>query len=158
MTDAARRLAEAFAQHGGTLTLYARQLDAADAEELVQEAFVRHDPPNVLAWLLTTVRHLAIDRKRSWFRRRRRERIASPTDWFDPTSADAIDARHAAELLASLPARQREIVVLRIWNGQTLASIATLIGVAESTVHAELHDALRTLRTRMEGPRCPTKT
>src|SRR5687768_7507171 len=73
------RLADLFALHAAPLALYARQFASVDADELVQEAFIRllgqpAEPPEVRPWLLTTVRHLAIDRQRSWFRRRRRER------------------------------------------------------------------------------------
>lgn len=156
-----QRLAELFDRHAASLGLYARQIEGVDADELVQESFVRlmslsAEPPNVAAWLALTLRRLAIDRKRSWFRRRRRERAAAPVEPFAASTESAIDARHAAELLASLPERQREIVVLRIWHGLTMAGIAEVLGVAGSTVHADFAAALASLRKRMEKP-CATK-
>lgn len=160
------RLTELFATHAAPLALYARQFDSSDAEELVQEAFVRllrlsAEPVAIRPWLLQTVRRLAIDRQRSWFRRRRRERAADRVPWFESSADDAIDAAHAMDLLQGLPARQREVLVLRIWNDLTLAQIADLVGTSPPTVHADLTTALATLRTRMERTPCsmkPTKT
>lgn len=156
-----RRLSDLFDTHAASLTLYARQLDAADAEEHVQEAFVRlmneaAEPDNPAAWLALTVRRLTIDRKRSWFRRRRRERAIANVEPFESANDSQIDARHAAELLATLPERQREIVVLRIWHGLTIEAVAEVVGLSKSSVHADLTAALSTLRQRMET-RCTTK-
>jgi RNA polymerase sigma factor (sigma-70 family) len=153
-----RRLADLFDTHAASLTLYARQIDAVDAEEHVQEAFVRlmaeaGAPANPAAWLALTVRRLAIDRKRSWFRRRRRERAVANTEPFEPTSDSQVDARHAAELLATLPERQREIVVLRIWHGLTIEAVAEVVGISKTTAHEGLTVALAALRKRMEPGR-----
>lgn len=157
-----QRLADLFDAHAASLTLYARQLDPGEADEHVQEAFVRlmnetQEPPNPAAWLALTLRRLTIDRKRSWFRRKRRERAASPAELFEHNCDPDLDARSAAELLVSLPERQREIVVLRIWHGLTLEAIGEVIGLARSSVHSEWTAALESLRQRMEQ-RCATKT
>lgn len=150
-----QRLAGLFEAHAASLALYARQFDG-DADELVQEAFVRlmalaAVPPNPAAWLALTLRRIAIDRRRSWFRRRRRERVSASAEPFECTPGAAIDARHAAELLSSLPERQREVVVLRIWHGLSMEEIGSVVGLAKSSVSAELATALSSLRQRMEN-------
>jgi RNA polymerase sigma-70 factor (ECF subfamily) len=153
MLDSARFTA-LFSTHAPTLLLYARQLNS-DPEDVVQEAFIRLlsqtvEPREVRPWLLRTVRNLAIDRRRAWFRLRRREATVPRTSWFMPTEDSALDAAHAASLLAALPQRQREVLVLKIWNDQSLAQIASLLGLAPSTVHADLHAALNTLKQKLE--------
>lgn len=152
---------EIFAVHAGPLALYARQLDPADADELIQETFVRlmglsAPPPEVRPWLVMTLRRLAIDRRRSWFRRRRREKAVSATPWFEPAYDDRLDGVRAAELLQALPQRQCEVVVLRIWNGLTLAQVARTLGISDSTAHTDLTTALTSLRQQLEETRCRT--
>src|SRR5689334_3671709 len=121
-----------FEAHAAALVLYARQwLDAADAEDAVHDVFVRliaqdrlpDDPP---AWLFRSVRNAAIDRSRSFFRRRRRETsvVQARPEWFEQRVEDLIDARRAEEILATLPHDQREVVVLRIWAQLGFAQIA----------------------------------
>ena len=44
-----------------------------------------------------------------------------------------------------MPARQREIALLRWQDHQRIAEIANRLGVAEGTVHAQLHSARRKL-------------
>ena len=71
--------------HSSTLVLYARQWDAADAEDVVQEAFLRlvrratweGKPENPVAWLFTAVRNAAIDRLRKAKRRQKHEQQAA---------------------------------------------------------------------------------
>ncbi|MFT3784964.1 MAG: sigma-70 family RNA polymerase sigma factor [Tepidisphaeraceae bacterium] len=154
------RLASLFAEHANACIGYARQFDpcTVDADAVVQEAFVRlmgqrQLPEQTRAWLLATVRRLAIDALRSGNSRRLREQAVAqdrPT-WFEADPSASIDARRAAELLRTLPDRQRETVVLRLWSGLTLTQIAELLGVAVSTVHHDYNAALARLRNELEG-------
>ena len=157
------RLAELFAAHAGPLGLYARQF-GDDADDLEQEAFVRlmdgqGEPPNVRAWLATTVRHAVIDRRRAIFRRRRREASRAAAAWFEPAPASLIDGvldgRDVTMLLTALPPRQREVVVLRLWNDLTFAEIAAVVGVSDSTAHGDFRAAIATLKQNLEA-RCKT--
>jgi RNA polymerase sigma-70 factor (ECF subfamily) len=50
-----------------------------------------------------------------------------------------------AEAVAQLPARQRDTVVLRILEARTTRETAELMGCAEGTVKASLHQALQNL-------------
>lgn len=142
------------------LLLYIRQLAPSDAEDLVQEAFARLFlerplPPEPKPWLILTLRRLALDRRKSLFRRLRRETAAARFDFFLPDPAAPLDAAQASALLRALPERQREVLTLRIWNDLPLAQVATLLGISTTTAHTDFQTALTTLRQKLE-PVCPT--
>lgn len=153
-------VARLFQEHARVLLLYARQwVDAAAAEDVVQRVFVRllakgQLPVDPRTWLFRCVRNEAISVWRSDQRRGRRERSVAEEAafWFIPQPEDRIDARAAQEVMASLPASQREVVMLRIWSGLTLAQIAGITGLAVSTVHDQYHAAMAAMRKRLEAP------
>ena len=155
LTDNVGRIFDA---HARALVLYARQwLDDGRARDAVQEAFVRllrreDSPPNVLAWLYRSVRSAAIDNLRSEQRRQRREReVASGRSmWFEPRPEDAIDAAAAQTALATVLEKQREVIVLRLWSGLTLAEIAEVCQVSVSTVFSRYRAGLAAVRKRLE--------
>jgi RNA polymerase sigma-70 factor (sigma-E family) len=125
------------------------------AEDLVAEAFTRawmswrtvrvHPVPH--AWVVRT----ALNAHVSWWRRRRRE-IAVPGYDADlpatPPAASSVDAQLTGAIRA-LPARQREVITLRVLCDLDTDATAKLLGVAPGTVGAHLHRALATLRTQL---------
>lgn len=149
-----------FDAHARALQLYARQwVGAAEADDVVQRVFVRlisggRLPENARTWLFRCVRNEAIGAWRSARRRGRREReVASgAAGWFAPQPGDALDARAAQAALEALPAEQREVVMLRLWSGLTLAEIAEVTGTAVSTAHDRYRAALAAVRKTMEAP------
>ncbi len=151
-----------FDAYARALTLYARQwLDAAAAEDVVQEVFLRlaARPPearSIRAWVYRAVRNEALSHRRSRLRRGRREQTATSLreEWFLPSTDCPIDARSAADALAALPAPQREVIVLRIWSGLTLAECAAVTGESISTLHSRYRTGLSALREKLE-PSCP---
>src|SRR5436305_2910637 len=126
------RIHDLFKAHADALLLYARQwLDAAQAEDVVQQVFVGlltapRMPQEPRTWLFRCVRNAAISAGRSNRRRDRREnQIASGSPaWFVPRPDDRLDAEAAQEALRALPPAQRERVTLRTWSGLTLAQSA----------------------------------
>ena len=135
------------------LVLYARQWDAANAEDLVQEAFLRlltesPFPDSPRAWLFRVVRNLAIDQAR-------REKLFSRgTDigsWFEPmTIADdqvAADQYDLTEALAQLPPEIREIIISKVWGNLNFREIAELTGRPISSVHSDYWQGIKQLRT-----------
>jgi RNA polymerase sigma-70 factor (ECF subfamily) len=153
---------ELFRALGPGLRLYARQwVDAAAADDVVQEVFVRllsggNPPEEPRTWLYRCVRNAAISASRSNRRRGEREQsVASDASpWFVPRHEDRLDARAAQQAMSELPAGQREIVILRIWSGLTLAEIREVTGLPTSTVHDQFRAALAALRACLEQ-RCP---
>ena len=102
---------------------------------------------------LAAVRNAAIAAARSGARRRRREHGAAGAGngggWFQPAPEDAVDAAAAESALVSLPPAQREVVVLRLWSGMTLAEIAEVTGSSVSGVFAQYRAALAAVRRTM---------
>lgn len=147
------------------LALYARQwLDAASADDVVQEALVKllmqpAPPDDPIAWMCRAVRNAAINSARSSSRRRRREQSAAESrrEWFEARPESLIDAQLAEQTLRNLPDRQREIVVLRIWNGLGFAQIGQIVGLSTTTVHDQYAAALEHMRRALENP-CRNKT
>jgi RNA polymerase sigma factor (sigma-70 family) len=132
--------------------------DRSDAEELVQDTFVRAYramdgyPPDRIrelrlrGWLTTIL--LNAGRNRSRVRR-----VSTVELVFDPGSeptADPLTRRDEREtwarLLAGLSPAQRTAVVLRHIDGLSYAEIAEAVGRPEGTVKAHVHRGLAALR------------
>lgn len=156
-----------FELHGPKLLLCAKQWtrSAADAEDVVQEAFVRfwrhqrHLAAEPLALLVTSLRRAAIDWGRRESRRVRREHVAaedgSDTEsWFEPLG-EGDDRRVAIEAaLRRLPAEQREVLVLKIWGELTFAQIADQLAQSPNTVASRYRYALSALREQLTTADC----
>jgi RNA polymerase sigma factor (sigma-70 family) len=61
-----------------------------------------------------------------------------------PDGASALAVRSA---LASLPARQRAVIVARFYAGPSVAETGAALGCAEGTVKVHVHRALAALRS-----------
>lgn len=132
---------------------------AADAEEVVQEVFVRiaerHEELGAVrdpqAWLLAVARRAAIDHVR-----RRRVRSGEPLERCDLLVAPAaaperqLDAARASRELVNLPPAQREVLYLRHFAGLTFAAIAELVRAPLFTVASRHRLGLARLRKRLE--------
>jgi RNA polymerase sigma-70 factor (ECF subfamily) len=146
-------------EHVRGLILYARQWADREAEDVVQDAFVKllqatgTAPPNEpKAWLYRVVRNAAIDQKRKnrWFR-------PPPLDnWFEmlpdprlPDKAQPFDGVELTQLLETLPEHQREIVIAKIWGNLTFKEIAELTGKPLSSVHWEYKSGIERLRKKL---------
>jgi RNA polymerase sigma-70 factor (ECF subfamily) len=150
-------------QHGASLLLLARQRCAstADAEDAVQDGFVRFwkardRAADATAYLFACVRSAAIDLSRGQCRRvQLQDRVAalSRESLFcdPPDELEQQELRQAVEAaLASLPAEQREVLVLKMWGGLTFAQIAAVLEIKLDTAASRyryalqrLHDVLR---------------
>ncbi|HSZ59959.1 MAG TPA: RNA polymerase sigma factor [Tepidisphaeraceae bacterium] len=150
------KVTELFQAHSAALLLYARQwLDAAGAEDVVQDVFARllagdRMPAEPRTWLFRCVRNAAISAWRSSRRRSHREKISAPASWFVHSPEDRLDATLAQEAMRRLPPAQREIVTLRIWSGLTLAEIRDITGLPVSSIHEQYRDALKQIRETLE--------
>ena len=144
-----------FAQLGPGLVLFARQFvrTSADAEDIVQDAFVRfwrkqHSIEN-RALLYATVRSVALDLLRRDARRVRREANASLE--MEHTTAPQFDfddgsQRALAAAIDLLPAEQREVLVMKIWNELTFADIGSVLGISQNTAASRYRYALAALK------------
>lgn len=144
------------------LALYARQW-CASPEDVVQEAMLRlaglrTSPPNVVAWLFTTVRHAAISAGRSERRRKRREAVAAARApaWFVPSERGRLDAEQAAAALAQLPPDEQEAIVAHLWGGLKFEEIGPLMGVSGATAYRRYVAGLEALRGKLGESWAPT--
>ncbi|HZT72418.1 MAG TPA: sigma-70 family RNA polymerase sigma factor [Terriglobales bacterium] len=164
---AAEAVAAAVRQHGRTLyrIAYLVLRDAADAEEVVQESFLRawRQGPRWLkverpqAWLARVAWRLALDRSR----RRRAPSVAPPLA-LESVAAGVDAERQAAArqqlarvqaLIAALPRRLRAPLLLSSLEELNSRQIAAILGVPAVTVRSRLQRARRMLRQRLERMR-----
>lgn len=138
-------------------TAYLLAGDHHTAEDLVATTLAKV----YLAWprinssdaIDTYARRILVNENNSLWRRawRRREVTSSEVpDWIE--HHDAYDEGAAVEiwrLLASLPPRQRSVLVLRYYEQLSEAEIAAALGVAAGTVKSQASRALATLRERV---------
>ena len=163
--DADDALAELFERLYPSLVGAARLLldDRHQAEEVVQEAFVRvrvgwwrvHDPERAAGYLRSTVVNLA----RTGLRRRALARIRDPQHAranrltavaAEETAVLRDEHRRVASALDHLPRRQRECVVLRYYLDLSEAEIARTLDISAGTVKTHMHRALAALGVRLE--------
>ena len=156
-------LASLLHEMGPRLFGYVRKLSgrAADAEDIVAEAFVRAaDNIDTLRncarkdlYLLTTARNLCRDAFR-----KKRPQIVSQEQLADRPGDLAASADSAAQtedrqrLLAAvseLPEGQREVVVLRMTAELKFEEIAEVLGIPLGTALSRMSAALRDLRRAM---------
>jgi RNA polymerase sigma-70 factor (ECF subfamily) len=145
-------------RHGPALVLLARQRVASrvDAEDVVQEAFVRfwrsrHRATDPVAFLYTCVRRCSLDWQRTRGRRSRREQIAArpEADSCFAGPAEQAERRAAVEaLLRGLPEDQREVIVMKIWGGLSFPQIAESLRIPANTAASRYRYALDKLRAR----------
>jgi RNA polymerase sigma-70 factor (ECF subfamily) len=156
-----------FQRHGPKLLLCARQWtrSLADAEDVVQDAFVRFwrrqrglggEP---LALLLTSVRRAAFDAARCDSRRQLREKRADGGREDNAPLFESLvegdDRRRIIEsALCRLPAEQREVLALKIWGELTFEQIAAQIGISPNTVASRYRYALAALRKDLIETEC----
>jgi len=124
---------------------------AAVAEDLAQEAFLRahrdwtrvEQMDSPAAW----VRRVAVNLAMSRFRRLRAEAGARLRLGRPSASWDVSDTDHQAfwSEVRRLPRRQAQVIALRYIDELPVADIAGVLGVAEGTVKALLHQG----RTRL---------
>jgi RNA polymerase sigma-70 factor (ECF subfamily) len=146
-------------QRLASLILLARQWvpARADAEDVVQEAFIRfwrsrHRVSDPAAYFYACVKHVALDWHRNRKRRSRREEAtARPEATTLFTGPLEQGERRAAieEALRDLPENQREVLVMRIWGGLTFPQIAAVLQISDHTAKSRYRYALAKLSEQL---------
>jgi len=129
-----------------------------DAEDVVQTVFVRlaesrerlstvREPRS---YLLAMAHRAAVDRRRG--PSARTVPLPEEPDLLQAGPSDPgreLDARHASAALRSLPARQREAIVLHHFSGLTFSDIGRVTGVPTFTAASRFRNGIRALRRLM---------
>lgn len=142
----------------------------ADAEEIVQEAFLRlhrslgsfRGDSRISTWLYRTVSHLSIDHlrrekiKRKLFFFSKRDEAYDPieqTASAETAQDDLLIAReqlsHVLQALQKLSPRQRVVLTLRHQENLPLKEIASILDLSEGSVKVHLHRAVKSLRSTL---------
>ncbi len=126
--------------------------DAAEAEEIVHDAWVRAVSrlgsfewrAQLSTWLIAIVVNCARERRRA-------DGMMEPLDAGPPVADRELEAAPARidveRALAQLPPGYREVVVLHELEGYTHEEIAELLGIEPGTSKSQLHHARCRLRT-----------
>lgn len=160
--DADQALTALYATHYKKLVRIAALLldDYSLSEEVVQDAYVKmhgswrriREPGAAEAYLRTTVINLA----RSRLRRRQVAAKHAPKPMPDAPSAeqgalDLLERDRVVRALHSLPARQRECLVLRYYADLSEAQIATAMGISAGAVKSHASRGMAALRQLLAG-------
>lgn len=139
--------------------------DTADAYDLTQETFCRfircvdtYECRNLKGYLLTIARNLCMDylrNNRMIEPLARSESIGEISPQETNAASGSPDAYSQAEdqmllsrLLCEIPAKQREVIVLRYYHELKYNEIAKILGVNLSTVKSRLRLGIRNLQKR----------
>jgi RNA polymerase sigma factor (sigma-70 family) len=129
-----------------------------EAEEAAQEALVvlyqkigtLRAAAALASWMFQIVRHECMRRTRLSFR------VPVARDSIEPSSEDSALARLEFErivtAIATLPAEQRAVLVLRDIQGLSGADTARALSLSRAAMKSRLHRAREALRTELRGP------
>jgi RNA polymerase sigma-70 factor (ECF subfamily) len=125
--------------------------NAADAEDVTQDAFIRaylkfeslKEPQRFRAWVCRIARRVALNRIRSDVRFRKREERAydDATGGVDVEAAaeDREFQRRLREEIDRLPERLRDVVLLCAIDGLEPTAVAAILGIPAGTARSRLH-------------------
>jgi RNA polymerase sigma-70 factor, ECF subfamily len=136
--------------------------NAADAEEVAQEAFLSayqkfsqlRDAERFRAWVNRIAFRLALNRQRET-----RRQLARDTAWQSTQSEIADGARTAEDRLlaqqlrqsiAALPEKFRQVLQLSVVEDMEATDVAVVLGIPAGTVRSRLHTARRLLLEAMQ--------
>ncbi|MBQ1818261.1 MAG: RNA polymerase sigma factor [Clostridia bacterium] len=155
--DALRLLYEKYSREILTYLL-SLGLDAASAEDLMQETFVKallsldESHQNARAWLYAVARNLFLDRAR-----RRIKELPESTGELagvSPPPEEHLMKRLVSERLAAailkLEPRKREVIVLRYYSELSFAEVSSIMGIGYDNVRVLAHRAKKDLKKFLE--------
>lgn len=142
--------------------------NAADAEDAVQEAFLRvlrhrdtlEEIRDHRVWLIRIVWNIVLDRKRRAKTRPETDDVSELARVLPATGLSAEESAaaaqhhaHVLELVERLPAKEREVLVLSAFQELSSVEIAEVLGTTESTVRSRLFRARKLMADLLQRPR-----
>jgi RNA polymerase sigma factor (sigma-70 family) len=152
-------VAEIYQRYRQELCLYIAskfELDAGEAEDIVQSAFIRfadldsvHDVENPRAFLYKATTNLAIDLKRhTKVKLGYAENMANVGQEADERQDPArlTESRQRLSILSSamwnMPSKRRKLLIMNRFDGLSYAEIARQVGLSETVVRKHISKAL----------------
>lgn len=129
--------------------------DRAAAEEVAQDVFLQlyfhleqlDSPAHLVFWLRKVTANRSIDEARR-HNRRAEVGIEAAGEPASPAGSDAWMNLRLRRLVASLPERQRMVIILRYQEDMEPVEIAALLDISVNTVKSQLQRALVLLRVK----------
>jgi RNA polymerase sigma-70 factor (ECF subfamily) len=163
-------LAGLVTQYSGTLyrVAYSVLRNSADAEDAVQEAFLRvlrhraqlpevRDPR---VWLIRIAWNVVLDRKRRMKTRPETDDVAELARVLPAAGLSAAERVAAAEdharvlaCVERLPSKERQVMLLSAFEELTSVEIASVVGITESSVRSRLFRARNLMAEMLEYTR-----
>ncbi|HOU89005.1 MAG: ECF RNA polymerase sigma factor SigE [Verrucomicrobia bacterium ADurb.Bin006] len=153
-----------WAEYAPRLLLFARQQTPrlSDAEDIVQDAFVRYwraqqaNPSLSPDVLFVMIRRIAIDYARKNHGRFVRESeagaLSGPAEvWFVDPAEEQERKEEIEKALRSLPAEQREVLVLKVWGELTFERIGEMLEISPHTAASRYRYGLNQLKRVLSG-------
>lgn len=123
------------------------------AEDLTQETFLRFFESNYqekgreMNYLYTIAKNLCINEIKNNVLTLQNEEIADESV-FDE---DLVEKIHIRNLLMELPDDDREVLILRYMNGETVSDISKLMGISRFALYRKIQNAKKELKNKLEG-------
>jgi len=138
--------------------LRGRTGSAADADDLLQEVFLRlhrqlpklRDPARLQGWIYRIARNVVIDHHR---RRRHTEPLLHDpeAEAADPEGRDSLDLSSTLRrFIDALEPEYREPLIRHVYQGQPLAEVAAALGLTEAATKSRVRRARLQLRDMLE--------
>ncbi len=135
------------------------------ADDLLQDTFLQihrarhtYTPPRpVRPWIYAISRHVALMHLRS--ARRRKEYLAGdelPDFPVLPEAEKFGDRRTVHRLLAKLPTKAQEVLILHHLLGLNFTEVGEILGIATGTAKVRAHRAIKVLRDQVEAEEKPS--
>jgi RNA polymerase sigma-70 factor (ECF subfamily) len=138
------------------LILYGRALGLShgEAEDVLQETFLAllrlpQTPDDPEHYCVRAFRNRAMNFHRGVWRRISRE--WESVRWFEGGSGRDEAEAEAVRRLADLPPEQREVIVLKIWNGMTFEEIGRLLEISANTAAGRYRYGINKLKLSLKG-------
>lgn len=134
-----------------------------DAKDISQEVFIKlhkrlqsfHHGSKVSTWIYRVAINASID-----FLRRRKRTVSLKEDWLgdEHKSTEAIERIEQKDVrdvikkgLEVLPMRQKNVIILKHFEGLTIRQISKIIGCSQSSVKTHLYRGVERLRKELGG-------
>lgn len=144
-----------YRQHGAALLLFATAMagERSSAQDVVHQVFLKlmengqiNRAEDKKAYLFACVRNAVLNEKKVGDRQ---TQLEAETVWFSPPDRDYAGEQNLRRALGTLPADQREVVVMHVWGELTFSQIGDLLGVSSNTAASRYRYALGKLRESM---------
>jgi len=140
--------------------------DETAAQDIVQETFLRvaRQPSRLLDvtschnWLLSVARNLSVDHLRRKIRRRKhteayQDQAVRSTEAVDAEISRVEVRERVRREIDGLRPRLRELMLLKVGEGKSYREIAEITGLSVTNVGYLIHQAMRTLKFRLQDLR-----